>query len=268
MKSGILSLLFLSYISLTSVSNAQSGQVNYQLYNLVLKEYTKLGKIKYKELSADSRLSEVVKQFSKVNPDDIKSSNDKLAFWINVYNSSVLKIICDNYPVKSINDLNSGIVVLSPVLGRLVWDKKIIRINNNDLSLTQIEHIITTSDFKDPRAHFAIVYGAAGCPPLRDEAYIGGKLSEQLNEQARIYINDTTKNTFKLKIQSASISRIFESYEKEFGLNKKSTLVFLANFLPKNMREDILTYTDRWEVSIKSFDWSLNTTKWVFPQGE
>ena len=86
MKSGILSLLFLFYICFTGINNAQSGEVNYQLYNLILKEYTKLGKIKYKELSADSRLSEVVEQFSKVNPDEIKSSNDKLAFWINVYN--------------------------------------------------------------------------------------------------------------------------------------------------------------------------------------
>ena len=145
-------------------------------------------------------------------------------------------------------------------MGKLVWDKKVIKLKNNDLSLTQLENIITTSDFKDPRAHFAIVYGAAGCPPLRDEAYIGGKLSEQLNEQARIFINDTTKNIFNLKIQATSISRIFDLYEKEFGLNKKSTLVFLANFLPKDIREDILAYIDRWEVSFKNFDWSLNTT--------
>ena len=260
MKSGILLYFFLLCLFLPEVNNPQSRPVNYQLYNVVLKEYTRYGKIKYKELSADSRISEVIKQFSNVNPDEIKSSNDKLAFWINVYNSSALKIICDNYPVKSINDLNSGIVVLSPVLGKLVWDKKVIKIKNNGYSLSQLERIITTSDFKDPRAHFALVYGAAGCPPLRDEAYTGEKLSEQLNEQARIFINDTTKNIFNPKIQAASISRVFDLYEKEFGLNKKSTLVFLANFLPKNMREDILTYTDRWEVSIKSFDWSLNTT--------
>jgi hypothetical protein len=232
--------------------------MNYQLYNLILKEYVKLGKIRYKELSTDLRISEVVGQFGKINPGEIKSSNDKLAFWINLYNSIVLKIIGDNYPVKSISDLNSGIVILSPVLGKLVWDKKVVMINNNNLSLTQIEHIIITSGFKDPRALFAIVYASNGCPPLRDEAYTGEKLNEQLNEQARIFINDTTKNIFNLKDRKAYISTIFESYNNEFGLDKKCILIFLSNFLPKKIREDILANADQWDLSYKDFDWSLN----------
>ena len=251
-------LLFSICLSSLQIINAQSSSINYQLYNLVLKEYTRLGKVKYKELLNDSRLSEVVEQFEKVNPDEIKSSNDKLAFWINVYNSSVLKIICNSYPLKSINDLNTGIVILSPVLGKLIWNKKIIKINNDELSLAQIEHIITTSDFKDPRSHFAIAYAACGCPPLRDEAYSGEKLSEQLNEQARIFINDTTKNIFNLVTHKAYISKIFESYEKEFGLNKKRTLIFLSNFLPKKTREDISTNLEQWEVRFENFDWAIN----------
>ena len=162
MKQRVLLLLF--YFSLLQINNAQSREINYQLYNLVLKKYIKLGKVKYKELFNDSRLSGFVKQIEKVNPDTIKSSNDKLAFWINVYNSIVLKIISDNYPLKSINDLNTGIAILSPVLGKLIWDKKVIKINNNNLSLAQIDHIITASDFKDLRVHFAITYAAIGCP--------------------------------------------------------------------------------------------------------
>jgi hypothetical protein len=256
MKKIILSILFT--LSLLPASNAQIKGVDYQLYNLILKKYVKLGEIRYKELSADSRISEIVEQFQKINPDEIKSSNDKMAFWINTYNSIVLKIIGDNYPVKSINDLNTGIVILSPVLGKLVWDKKVITINNNNLSLTQIEHIITSSGFKDPRALFAIVCASIGSPPLRDEAYTGEKLNEQLNEQARIFINDTTKNVFNLKNRSASISAIFESYNKEFALNKKNILIFLSNFLPKKIREDISANSDQWNLSYKDFDWSLN----------
>jgi len=256
MKQIILFILF--SFSLLHNCNAQSKGMNYQLYNLILKEYVKLGKIRYKELSTDLRISEVVGQFGKINPGEIKSSNDKLAFWINLYNSIVLKIIGDNYPVKSISDLNSGIVILSPVLGKLVWDKKVVMINNNNLSLTQIEHIIITSGFKDPRALFAIVYASNGCPPLRDEAYTGEKLNEQLNEQARIFINDTTKNIFNLKDRKAYISTIFESYNNEFGLDKKCILIFLSNFLPKKIREDILANADQWDLSYKDFDWSLN----------
>jgi hypothetical protein len=256
MKQVFLCLIII--LSLSPANKAQNMGINYQLYNLVLKEYVKIGKIRYKELSADSRLSEIVEQFGKINPDNMKSSNDKLAFWINVYNSVVLKIICDGYPVKSINDLNTGIVILSPVLGSTVWDRKVIMINNTKLSLNQIQHIITTSVFKDPRALFACVYAANACPPLRDEAYTGEKLNEQLNEQARIFINDTTKNNFDLKNRKASISSIFESYEKEFRLNKENTLIFLSDFLPKNIREDISANSNLWNLNYKNFDWSLN----------
>jgi hypothetical protein len=258
MKQRSLFLLYFFGLFSLQICNAQSGSTNYQLYNLILKEYTKLGKVKYKELANDSRLPEVVQQFEKINPDQLKTSNDKLAFWINVYNSIVLKIICNNYPLNSINDLNKGIVLLSPVLGKSIWDKKIIKINNNGLSLTQIEQIITKSDFKDPRAHFALVYAANGCPPLRDEAYTGEKLSEQLNEQARIFINDTSKNIFHLQTRKAYISKIFELFESEFGLNKISTLVFLSNFLPKNIRDDILYNSGKWQVNFAGFDWTIN----------
>ncbi|MGD1006073.1 MAG: hypothetical protein ABR980_02445 [Ignavibacteriaceae bacterium] len=83
-------------------------------------------------------------------------------------------------------------------------------------------------------------------------------MNEQLNEQARIFINDTTKNIFDLKSHKAFVSSIFESYEKEFGFNNKSTLIFLSNFLPKKIREDILANSDQWDLSFKSFNWSLN----------
>jgi len=258
MKQRVLSLLLLFCLSSLQIVNAQHSSVNYQLYNLVLKEYVKLGKVKYKELSNDSRLSEVVELFGKVNPDELMSANDKLAFWINVYNSAVLKIISNNYPVNSINDLNTGITILSPFFGKSIWDKKIIKIKNNDLSLSEIEKIITSSDFKDPRAYFAIVYAANGSPPLMDEAYKGEKLSEQLNEQARIFINDTTKNIFDLKNRKAYISGIFELFDKEFSLNKISTLIFISNFLPKNIREDILTNQDKWILKYNSIDMNLN----------
>jgi hypothetical protein len=258
MKQRVLSLLLLFCFSSLQIIYAQQNSINYQLYNLVLKEYVKLGKVKYKELSNDSRLSEVVESFEKVNPDELNSANDKLAFWINVYNSSVLKIISDNYPVNSIDDLSTGITILSPFLGKSIWDKKIIKIRNNNLSLIEIEKIITTSEFKDPRAHFAIVYAANGCPPLKDEAYTGEKLSEQLNEQARIFINDTTKNIFNMINRKAYISGIFELFDKEFSLNKIRTLMFISNFLPKNMREDISTNQDKWILKYNSIDMSLN----------
>jgi hypothetical protein len=256
MKQRVLILLFC--FSSLHINNAQSGDSNYQLFNLVLNKYVKLGKVNYKEMSIDSRVSGVVEQFEKVNPDKIKLSNDKLAFWINLYNSIVLQIISKNYPLKSINDLNTGIAILSPVLGKSIWDKKLIKINNNNLSLAQIQHIITASDFKDPRAHFAITYAANGCPPLRDEAYTGEKLNEQLDEQARIFINDTTKNIFNLKSRKAYVSSIFKSYEKEFGFNYKNTLIFLSKFLPKIIREDISANSDQWELTFKSFNWSIN----------
>ena len=231
------------------------------LYDLVLKKYDKFGYIKYKELCGDSKLAEYVSYLQSIDPKKLTPASNELAYWINEYNAFTLKLICDHYPLKSINDLNTGIGILRPLFGATVMDKKLIPFNEEKISLNDIVKKEIWTKFKDPRIYFALVFGAKDCPPLRDEPYEGGKINLQLNEQARLFLNDTTKNYFDVKKRTAYLSSIFKWHENDFGKNKEEMLIYISRFLPKNITSDILAFTKKWDVVYKDFNWSLNEAK-------
>ncbi|MBK8705831.1 MAG: DUF547 domain-containing protein [Saprospiraceae bacterium] len=104
-----------------------------------------------------------------------------MAFWINVYNVFTIKLIADNYPLKSIMNLDGG----------KTWDVERIKIGGELYSLNQIENEIIRPQFKDPRIHFALNCAAKSCPPLYDKAYLPSQLDQQLDERTRSFVNST-----------------------------------------------------------------------------
>lgn len=218
------------------------------LFTEILKEYVHDGKVNYKDLCKDDRLEEYLNQLSNTDPDKIENTKDRLAFWINAYNAFTLKIICDNYPVKSIMNLDSG----------KIWDREFVEINGTKMSLNHIEHEIIRKEFADPRIHFALVCAAVSCPPLRSEAYQGNRLDDQLDEQGKIFFQNKNKNYFELDKQVAHISKILEWYGKDFGETNSEILIYISRYLPIETASAVKKNPDEWKIEYTNYDWSLN----------
>ncbi len=62
------------------------------------------------------------------------------------------------------------------------------------MKLDEVEHDILRKDFNDPRIHFAIVCASMSCPKLRNEAYEADKLDAQLDDQAKSFLSNRSKN--------------------------------------------------------------------------
>ena len=261
MKPNLLVLFFILIFILTEITVQAQIRDPQELYDLILKKYDKLGYVKYKELCGDSRLAEYVGYLKSLDPEKLKPGSSELAFWINEYNAFTLKLVCDNYPIKSINDLNTGIGILRPLFGATVMDKKLVPFGKEMISLNDIVKKEIWTKFKDPRIYFALVFAAKDCPPLRDEPYEGDKISLQLNEQARLFLNDTTKNYFDVKNRKAYLSSIFQWHENDFGNNREEMLIYISRFLPKNISSDLIAFTKKWDIVYKDFNWSLNEAK-------
>lgn len=172
------------------------------------------------------------------------SDQEKIAFWINAYNAYTVKLIVDNFPVKSIKDL-------SPFLGS-VFNKSFIplkKLHGANMSLNAIEHDTLRATFAEPRVHFALVCASKSCPPLRNEAYRGKDLNHQLDDQARVFLKDSTKNRYDPKSNTLHLSKIFDWFEEDFKKTKGSVRDFVAQYLevPKSVDLEYLDY-----------DWSLN----------
>jgi uncharacterized protein DUF547 len=228
------------------------------LYSSLLQKYVQQGKVNYKELCKNPDLAKYISTLEASNPEDISDNKNRLAFWINAYNAYTLKVICDHYPVKSINDLHSGGLTLGSVFKTTIWDKEILVLNHKNTSLNNIEHKIIRPEFKDFRIHFALVCAAKSCPPLRSEAYKGPTLDQQLDDQAKLFLSDASKNHFDIAAQKASISKIFDWYQKDFGNNKSEMLLAISKYLPDQIRKSIQSAPDKWQVDYTNYDWSLN----------
>jgi hypothetical protein len=212
--------------------------------------------VNYGTLCKDERLGQYIQQLARANPERIESDNERLAFWINAYNAYTLKVICDNYPLKSIQDLNPR--GLRKAFAKTVWDKPLVTVNNNPTTLNTIEHKIIRTRFKDPRIHFALVCAAKSCPPLRPEAYEGDELDAQLDDQGRTFLTDTFKNSYNTATKTAEISKIFSWFAEDFGGSDTDVLKFIARFLPEDTARMIRADPGTWTIRHKNYDWSLN----------
>jgi hypothetical protein len=219
------------------------------------------GNLDYKGLTTEPKLEEYLKILSNTEPEKLTSDNEKMAFWINVYNAFTIKVIVDNYPVESINDLHTGGRILGHILSTTVWDDEFIPIKGKMYSLNQVEHEILRKDFKEPRIHFAIVCASISCPVLRKEAFLAEKLDSQLEEQTFQFFNDITKNKFDQDNKVVYISKILDWFSEDFGNNDEEILIYISNYIDKKIGEDIKKNVDDWSVEYMNYDWGLNEHK-------
>jgi len=248
----------LTLLLVVVLGNKISTQDN-QMYNNILKKYVKDGLVDYKNLVDDKHLDKYLQQLSETNPDNF-SRNEKLAFWINVYNAFTIQIVRDNYPIESMNELSTGGKIIGHLLGKTVWDKEFITINNHNYSLNGIEHKILRK-MDEPRIHFAIVCASISCPELLNEAYEADKIDAQLESQAIIFLNDESRNQFAIENRKASISEIFNWFGEDFGKDDEEILIYASKFLPVSIQTDINQSVQQWEVSFKDYNWNLNEIK-------
>jgi hypothetical protein len=232
--------------------------VNNAVFSDLLRAHVQDGVVDYGKMKEDPRLGAYLAGLASVDPGSINDPHEQLAFWINLYNATTLKLICDHYPVGSINDLHTGGLIIGTVIKSTAWDRKIVRVKGQVLTLNDVEHVIIRPQFKDPRAHFALVCASKSCPPLRGEAYEGSRLGDQLDDQARVFLADTFRNAFDAATRTAEISKIFSWYDEDFGGTERDVLMTLAPYLAAPVRTSILADPSAWTVEFKDYDWSLN----------
>lgn len=179
---------------------------------LLKKHVSEKGFVDYAGFKKDAaELKKYLDLVSENAPSDSWSKDDQLAYWINAYNAFTVQLILDNYGVASIKDIGSKIKI--PFVNT-PWDVKFIKIEGKKMDLNNIEHGVIRKKFAEPRIHFALVCAAKSCPKLRNEAFTGAKLNEQLDDQGRDFLNDNTKNI--VTKDKASLSKILSWYGGDF----------------------------------------------------
>lgn len=202
---------------------------------LLRKHVSSTGKVNYKGFKADKVKFDAYLEGLKNNPiQKNMPRNARMAYWINAYNAFTVKLIVNNYPVKSIMDLHGG----EP------WKVSWIKLGDKTYSLNEIEHKILRPRFQDARIHFAVNCAAKSCPPLLNRAWNAANLNSNFEKTSKAFINGPMN---EISAKKLGLSKIFEWYGEDFG--------DLIAFLNKYAKTPINANA---KIEFVDYDWALN----------
>ena len=226
---------------------------------LLKKHYDPAKGMNYKALKANDgkTLDALRRQMAQVDVGSL-SRPDQLAYWINLYNISVVDTVVDGYPVKSIRDLSTD-----PIVRLNVFKKATIDTRQGKVSLDTIENEKIRAGFKDPRIHFAINCAAASCPPIRPEAYVGSRVDAQLDDQTRRFLNgpNGVRLTRKGDTLRVYTTKIMDWFGEDFDQWGGGRLAFLRKYLSPERQKALDGAGGKVELEYQDYSWDLNDWK-------
>jgi hypothetical protein len=249
----------------------------YGKYAEVLKDFVDdKGMVDYTTLRRQRlKLKALLREFENLEPNEYGTwtKENKIAFWLNAYNIQMLKIITDNYPIRS-----SRILRLYPGWGpnsilhiKGIWTDYKFLVMDEEFTLSEIDKRFFRKEFNDPRIYFALSRGSLSSPPLRNEPYYGHRLNKQLDDQVKKFLSSPLALHIDTEKQRVYLSSLFQSssYGKEFigkfAINKKfkdhePTTRAVLNFITNYVSRDIVSFLEVGNYSVKymKYDWTIN----------
>lgn len=174
--------------------------------------------------------------------------NEQYAFWLNLYNASIVKVGLDNYPVKSILDVKKNVLDLKGP-----FNDKVATVMGLELTPDDIESGIVRPIWNDPLLHYGFNCAAISCPNLGVKAFRGETLNEQLSSAAAAFINDPRGVT--VKGGRITVSKIYFWYDVDFGGTDASILEHISRYAGPELKAAI---DGKRKITRYEYDWLLN----------
>lgn len=212
------------------------------IFNSLLKKHVdSKGNVNYKAFKKDEvKLNTYLNHLDKTSPKKNWSAAKTKAFWVNAYNAYTIKLILDNYPLKSILKIKKK--------GKDAWNISFAKVGGKTYTLNHIEHKILRKDFNDPKIHVGVNCASGSCPQLGNFAFTEANYETKTDELMKKFINDPKRN--KISEKKVQLSKIFEWFKGDF--TKKGDLI---DFLNKYSDAKI---SSKAKVKFLEYDWSLN----------
>lgn len=197
----------------------------------------------------------------------LKSREEKIAFWINLYNVIVIHGVIALGIKDSVKE---------------VWNffrRVYYQIGKHNFNPDDIEHGVLRGNnhppyslfrrFRsgdprlnflveplDPRIHFTLVCGSSSCPFI--DVYTPENLEEELTMAAGAFLN-AGGVVIEPERHRVLLSRLFKWYAGDFGANQAARLRFIMPYLDRQPDRDFIEKNaETLKVVYQDYDWSLN----------
>jgi hypothetical protein len=257
---------------------AQAFDHTHAAWDALVKKHVKVidggraSQVRYADLARDrAALKAYLAEVSAVGEPEFRgwTKTQQMAFLVNAYNAFTVELILTKYPdLKSIRDLGN-ILFNSP------WKRRFFTLLGRETSLDEIEHgmLRKPGAYDEPRVHYAVNCASVGCPMLREEAFVAGRLDAQLEEQARRFLSDRTRNRFDPRSGRLEVSEIFKWFKEDWtsgyrGIgsagpvtSREQYFARYADLLADQPEHRRIVAEGRAPIAHLDYDWSLNDAR-------
>ena len=157
-------------------------------------------------------------------PFELFSRHEQLAYWINLYNVTLLNEIIKVYPKRNLKKFLVG--------KKSILSKKILNVADVPLSLDDIQYTILKNNYdNNPLIIYGLYQGNIGGPNIRRRAYTGNDVYRALKNNASEFIN-SNRGTYS---QDAKVFRVSSLYDRNRA--------FFPDF-KQDLSEHLLTFIE------------------------
>lgn len=136
------------------------------------------------------------------------SRNEQLAFWLNLYNITLIDEIAKIYPKRNLKKVISG--------KKSILNDKVLTVAGIPLSLNDIEYILRINYKNDPLVIYGLYQGIIGGPNIRRAAYTGSNVYQALEDNAEEFVN-SNRGTYSKDAKTFRVSSLYERNEAFFA---------------------------------------------------
>lgn len=160
------------------------------------------------------------------------SKKEQLAYWLNLYNVTLLDEIVAIYPKRNLAPLFEDEDALV--------NRKILNVSNIPLSLNDIKNIILKEKYNhDPDLLYGLYQGAIGGPNIREQAYTGNNVYSALAKNAVEFVN-SNRGTYRKSSDTFLISSLYANNADYFPNFQEDVTAHLLKYIEGYYRSQLL----------------------------
>jgi len=155
-----------------------------------------------------------LEQLPSEAPLEYFSRDEQLAYWLNLYNVTVLNEVIAVYPKNNLKNLFRG--------KKSIFTKKLLTVAGISLSLNDIQFTILKQNYDDnPLIMYGLYQGIIGGPNIRKTAYIGTDVYRALEDNAYEFVNSNrgTYTKYEGEFRASSLYDRNSVYFPDFAVD-------------------------------------------------
>ncbi|MCQ8888298.1 DUF547 domain-containing protein [Pseudoalteromonas carrageenovora] len=197
-----------------------------------------------KQKSLVNDVKKYLESLPEKNNLNLYSKQEQLAYWLNLYNITLINEIVKRYPIVSLEKILTGPDSL--------LDKKLVNIGSLQLSLSDIQYGILDKNYrKEPLIIYGLYQGYIGSPNINKKAFSGKSVYKLLKNNATDFVN-SNRGTNIDSLNSLEVSSYYARNADYFPNFSNDLKLHLLQFADETTQE-IINKSDKIEPIINNW---------------